>query len=500
MAKGIYRSRLSKNIDKNVLDLLSSMNEDSRIFEDDIDGSEAHVIMLNEQKIISKADLKKILTSLEKIRKKYGKRDLPLDTSHEDVHEFIEDLVIRDIGISSGGRMHTARSRNDQVALDLRLRLRNEMNEISIKLLSTIEEIIKRADREKETIMILYTHGQHAQIGLLSHYLLSYADALLRDLGRISDSYGRVNLSPLGASAIGGTSFPIDRRRVSDLLGFDGLVENSMDAVTSGDFILETIACLGIIMTGLSRMSEDLILWSTAEFGYIEIADEYASVSSVLPQKKNPDTLELIRGRTGNIIAAQVALLTIVKGLPSGYNRDLQRMKLPLWFSLDGVSSSLDIMRGVIKTMKVNKEAIQKQVSNSYALAPDLADFLSMKKGLPFRQAHEVVGELVKDLSTRGQDIRKLNPTSISSLSKKLTGTSVNVTKKELESVLDLKTSLKARVSTGSSSPVETKRMIKDRKIMVDTLKKDVMRRSNYIRASSKTLQSNVRQIIGAKR
>ncbi len=482
------------------MNLLSSMNEDTRIFEDDIDGSEAHVIMLSEQKIISKADMKKILTSLEKIRKKYGKKDLPLDTDHEDVHEFIEDLVIRDIGISSGGRMHTARSRNDQVALDLRLMLRDEINEISIKLLSTIEEIVKRADREIGTVMMLYTHGQHAQIGLLSHYLLSYADYLLRDLGRISDSYGRVNLCPLGASAIGGTSFPIDRRRVSELLGFDGLVENSMDAVTSRDFILETLADLGIIMAGLSRMSEDLILWSTAEFGYIEIADEFASVSSVLPQKKNPDTLELIRGRTGNLIAAQVALLTMVKGLPSGYNRDLQRMKLPLWFSLDGVSSSLDIMKGVIKTMKVNKAAIQKQVSNSYALAPDLADFLSMKKGLPFIQAHRVVGELVKDLSTKGNDIRKLNPSSISAVSKKLTGSSVIVTKKELDSILDVKASLKTRVSLGGSSPSEDRRMIKERKIMVYALRKDVLRRSKDIQASSESLQSTVRQIIGSKR
>ena len=482
------------------MDLLSSMNEDSRIFEDDIDGSEAHVIMLSEQKIISKSDLKKILTSLEKIRNKYANQYLPRDTDHEDVHEFIEDLVIRDIGISSGGRMHTARSRNDQVALDLRLRLRDEMNEISIKILSTIEEIIKRADREIGTIMMLYTHGQHAQIGLLSHYLLSYADYLLRDLGRLSDSYGRVNLCPLGASAIGGTSFPIDRRRVSDLLGFDGLVENSMDAVTSRDFILETLASLGIIMVGLSRMSEDLILWSTAEFGYIEIADEYASVSSVLPQKKNPDTLELIRGRTGNLIAAQVACLTMVKGLPSGYNRDLQRMKLPLWFSLDGVSSSLDIMKGVIKTMKVNKAAIQKQVSNGYALAPDLADFLSMKKGLPFRQAHMVVGELVKELSTKGKDIRKLNPSSISALSKKLTGNSIEVTKKELEHILDVKRSLKARVSLGGSSPIEDRRMINERKILVDGLRKGVMSRSKDIQASSKALQSNVRQIIGSKK
>ncbi len=395
------------------------------MFEDDIDGTEAHVIMLSEQKIIAKGDLKKILTSLEKIRKKYGKGKIPKDTLHEDVHEFIEDQVIRDIGISSGGRMHTARSRNDQVAVDMRLRLRGELNELSIKLLATIEEIIKRADRERETVMMLYTHGQHAQIGLLSHYLLSYADALLRDLGRISDSYGRVNLCPLGSSAIGGTSFPINRRRVSDLLGFDGLVENSIDAVTSRDFIIETLSVLAILMSNLSRMSEDLIQWSTAEFGYIEVADAYASVSSVLPQKKNPDTLELIRGRTGNLIAALVATLTIVKGLPTGYNRDLQQTKPPLWFSLDGSSASLDIMRGVIKTMRVNKGHIQKQVRSSYAVAPDLADFLTRRKGLPFLQSHQVVGQLVKDLSAKGKDMSKLDPSSISALSKKLTGRSV---------------------------------------------------------------------------
>ncbi len=476
------------------------MREDIRMFEDDIDGTEAHVIMLSEQKIIAKGDLKKILTSLEKIRKKYGKGKIPKDTLHEDVHEFIEDQVIRDIGISSGGRMHTARSRNDQVAVDMRLRLRGELNELSIKLLATIEEIIKRADRERETVMMLYTHGQHAQIGLLSHYLLSYADALLRDLGRISDSYGRVNLCPLGSSAIGGTSFPINRRRVSDLLGFDGLVENSIDAVTSRDFIIETLSVLAILMSNLSRMSEDLIQWSTAEFGYIEVADAYASVSSVLPQKKNPDTLELIRGRTGNLIAALVATLTIVKGLPTGYNRDLQQTKPPLWFSLDGSSASLDIMRGVIKTMRVNKGHIQKQVRSSYAVAPDLADFLTRRKGLPFRQSHQVVGQLVKDLSAKGKDMSKLDPSSISALSKKLTGRSVNLTKTELRTVLDIKNSLKARVSLGGSSSAEDKRMIKERKILVDALEKEVKNRGKDVQASLKALQTKVRQLIGSKR
>lgn len=476
------------------------MEDDARIFDDDVDGTEAHVIMLGEQKIIAKEDLKKILTSLEKIRKKYGTGKLPLDTGHEDVHEFVEDQVIQDIGISSGGKMHSARSRNDQVALDLRLRLRDEINEISIKLLSTIEEVIKRADKERETLMMLYTHGQHAQIGLLSHYLLSYADSLLRDLGRISDSYGRINLCPLGASAIGGTSFPIDRRMVSDLLGFDGLLENSLDAVSSRDFILETLSALAIMMSGLSRVSEDLVIWSSAEFGYIEVADAYASVSSVLPQKKNPDTLELIRGITGNLIAAQVAMLTIVKGLPSGYNRDLQQAKSPLWTSLDGVSSSLDIMKGVIKTMKVNKAVIEKQVRNSYAVAPDLADFLSMKKGLPFRQAHKVVGELVKDLSAKGKGMSKLSPSSISASSKKLTGKSVNLTNKELQSVLDVKSSLKARVSLGGSSPAEDKRMAKERTVMVNALGKELANRTKDLQASSKALQTRVRQIIGSKR
>ncbi|MFQ6011270.1 MAG: argininosuccinate lyase [Nitrososphaerales archaeon] len=500
MANGIYRSRLSKDVNKNVLNFLSSMREDARFFEEDILGTEAHVIMLGEQKIIPKEDLKKIVTSLEKIRKKYGQGKLPLNTQHEDVHEFIEDQVILNIGISSGGRMHTARSRNDQVALDLRLRLRNELNELSIKLLSTIEEIIKRADRERETVMALYTHGQQAQIGLLSHYLLGYADALLRDLGRISDSYGRVNLCPLGSSAIGGTSFPIDRRRVSDLLGFDGLLENSMDAVTSRDFIIETLAVLAILMSGLSRMTEDLIQWSTAEFGYIEVGDAYASVSSVLPQKKNPDTLEMVRGRTGNLIAALVATLTIVKGLPSGYNRDLQQTKPPLFFSLDGASASLDIMRGVIKTMKVNKTAIQKQVKSSYALAPDLADFLTRKKGLPFRQAHQVVGQAVKQLSGKGKDMSKLDPSSISALSKKLTGKSVNLTKKELQSILDVKSSLKARVSQGGSSPEEDKRMSNERKILLVALTKEVNSRVKEVQASSKALQTAVSKIIGSKR
>ena len=306
----MYRSRLDSDLSETTLGYVSSISDDAEIAEYDILGSQAHVIMLYDCGIISTTDTKKILGALEELK---GRK---FDEKHdsEDIHELIETLVIEGAGPSSGGRMHTARSRNDQVALDIRMRIRDDINVLCGRLLDTIEVLICVAQKHRRTAMPLYTHMQQAQAGTFSHYLLSHADALLRDFGRFYDSYARVNLSPLGAGPVGGTGIQIDRDSTAALLGFDGLVENSIDATSTRDFVAEFAANTAILMTNLSRLAEDFVIWSTSEFSFIELSDELASPSSVMPHKKNPDILELTRGKTAQLIGGLTGILCTVKG------------------------------------------------------------------------------------------------------------------------------------------------------------------------------------------
>ena len=320
----MYRSRLGKDLDDITLSYVSSIKDDSDIAFYDIIGSEAHVIMLYENKLLSKTETKKILTALEEL--KGGNISQP-DFEPEDIHELIESLVIKKTGIENGGKMHTARSRNDQVALDIRLKIRDDINILLQCLIETISTLLKTAQENTKTIMPLYTHLQQAQVGVFSHYLLSYADSLLRDLDRFMSLYARVNQSPLGAGPVGGTSLPIDRDSTAKMLGFSSLVENSIDATSTRDFVAEYVANSAIMMTNLSRLSEDFIIWSSAEFSFIELSDDFTSPSSVMPQKKNPDILELTRGKTSQVIGYLTSILTTTKGLPSGYGRDLQQIK-----------------------------------------------------------------------------------------------------------------------------------------------------------------------------
>ena len=323
----MYRSRLGGKLDESTLDFLSSIPEDQEIIIYDIIGSQAHTIMLYENKIMTKKEATKILLALEKLKKE----KISLKSESEDIHELIESLVMKKAGKNAGGKMHTARSRNDQISLDIRMKIRDDINTICSCLLDIIETLVAVAEKNQDAIMPLYTHMQQAQTGVFSHYLLAYADALFRDLDRFYVTYGRVNQSPLGAGPIGGTSLPIDRQSTSKMLGFKGLVENSIDATGSRDFVAEYVGQIAILMTNLSRMAEDFILWSTSEFSFIELSDKYSSTSSVMPQKRNPDILELTRGKAAQVIGHQVAILSNIKGLPSGYNRDLQQIKSSIW-------------------------------------------------------------------------------------------------------------------------------------------------------------------------
>ncbi|MEM3004855.1 MAG: argininosuccinate lyase [Candidatus Bathyarchaeia archaeon] len=324
MGSGVYRSRLAGRPDEYAAKFMSSIEDDVRILLDDILGTMAHDIMLCEKKIISQQDLKEILTALEELRTLWIQNKIKLDPSFEDVHEYVEDYVIEKVGLQVGGKLHTGRSRNDQVALDQRMALRRELNDLRMRLLDLIMVLLEAAAENYDSPMVGYTHTQHAQITSFGHYLLAYVDVLFRDLDRIRECYARIDRSPLGACALAGSSLPLDRWRTAQLLGFTSIVENSIDAVSSRDFAVETLACLSILMSDLSRVSEDLILWSSSEFGYVEVDDAYASTSSVMPQKKNPCTLELIRGKAGRVYGELVNSLTIVKGLMTGYNRDLQ--------------------------------------------------------------------------------------------------------------------------------------------------------------------------------
>jgi argininosuccinate lyase len=390
----MYRSRPEGSIDREILNYLSSIKDDFAIFFYDIIGSEAHVIMLHEIGYLSREELVEILQALKEA--KNHPKSIMKKNEHEDVHESIESFVVEKIGMEKGGMLQTARSRNDQVMTDLRMKVRNDINEISVLLGGLVESLLKSADSNKDTIMLLYTHLQHAQIGTFSHYLLSYTEALFRDMERLEELYTRINQSPLGSLAIGGSTFSVDRNRTASLLGFDQLSINSIDATSSRDVILEYLSCLSILMITLSRIAEDLILWSTDEFKYVELADSVSSTSSAMPQKKNPDPLEILRSKSGGILGNLTASMTILKGLPSGYSRDLQELKSLVFSSTSTTESSLSILRIVIESCIVHKSRMLEVAKRSFANAIEVAEFLTSKEHLDFRSAHKLVGSLVK--------------------------------------------------------------------------------------------------------
>jgi argininosuccinate lyase len=463
----LYRSRQKENLDKDVLNFLSSLREDVNIFYYDILGTQAHCLMLNKIGILTSDELSKVLYSLNKIKyqsKNEGTIQYIISNElsfEEDIHEQIESIVIRDIGIDIGGKIHTGRSRNDQVVLDLRMKLRDDIMDISEDLISVIKSLIVRAKEHKDTIISLYTHLQQAQIGTMSHYLLSYSFNLLRDLDRISSSFEKINLSPLGSCAIGGTGIPIDRNYTASLLGFHGLLENSIDATSSRDSMIEYLSFLTILMTSLSRIAEDFILWSTSEFSYIELSDKYSSTSSVMPQKKNPDPLEILRSRTSIVIGMLISSLSIIKNLPSGYNRDLQDLKPLLWNSSKIVKESLRIMKGIIDTFKVNKKNTLYSANKSYGVSLDIAEQIVIKYNIPFRKVHKLVGQLVQYAITH-ENI-PLDKTPQEEVNKILNSSKIKIDLDELMSIIkDVKPekSILLRKSYGSPNPLQQNGMI----------------------------------------
>ena len=485
----MYRSRLGTDLSNITLDYVSSINDDSEIALYDIIGSQAHTIMLFQNNIITKNDAKKILSSLENLKNE----KFDSSSGAEDIHELIESLVIKKAGMASGGKMHTARSRNDQVVLDIRMKIRDDINIICNCLLDTIESLVSVSKNHQKTIMPFYTHLQQAQAGLFSHYLLAQADVLSRDFQRLFDTFQRINQSPLGAGPVGGTSIAIDRHSTAKMLGFDGVVENSIDATSARDFVAEYVAMISILMTNLSRISEDFIIWSTSEFSFIELSDEFTSPSSVMPQKKNPDILELTRGKAAEIIGNLTAILTTIKGLATGYGRDLQQIKSSIWSTSKISISALLIIKSIVLTMKVNEKQMKKVTESSNLIALDIAEKL-VQEGIPFRVTHKIAGVLVQLAHTSKKPISKLTTLEIK---KSVEGTKIDpkiVSK--IISTTSVASSLKDRKSFGSSGYDEQKRMISDRIQKINTWRSDMSERDNKIKSSIDELQKLVNEII----
>ena len=485
----MYRSRLGNDLSDITLDYVSSIDDDAAIAFYDIVGSQAHALMLYQQSIITKNDAKKILSSFESLK------DETFDSSSgaEDIHELIEALVIKQAGMASGGKMHTARSRNDQVVLDIRMKIRDDINIICNCLLDTIEALVSVAKNHQKTIMPLYTHLQQAQAGLFSHYLLAHADVLSRDFQRLYGTFERINQSPLGAGPVGGTSIPIDRHSTAKMLGFDDVVENSIDATSTRDFVAEYVSMISILMTNLSKIAEDFVIWSTSEFSFIELADEFTSPSSVMPQKKNPDILELTRGKTAEVIGNLTAILTTVKGLASGYGRDLQQIKSSIWSTSKISINALLIFKSMLLTLKVNEKQMKKVTESSNLIALDIAEKL-VKEGIPFRVTHKIAGSLVQLAHLSKKPISKLTSSDIK---KSVADTKVDPKLvSEIISSITVISSLKERKSFGSSGYDEQKRMISDRIKKINDFRTNLTHRENKINSSLEDLKKQIDEII----
>lgn len=398
--KKLWGGRFTGSAEDWVDEFGASIGFDQELAQQDIEGSIAHAAMLAKCGIITVSESENIIQGLKMIEQKAMNNELEYSAKLEDIHLNIEHHLTEMIG-PTGGKLHTARSRNDQVATDMHLYLKTQVGEI-IDLINEFQNtLIGQAEQNIETIMPGYTHLQRAQPISFAHHLMAYFWMLERDKQRYTDSLKRISLSPLGAGALAGTTFPIDRNFTAEMLGFEGIYENSLDAVSDRDFILEFLSGSSILMMHLSRLCEEIILWSSQEFQFIELSDAFTTGSSIMPQKKNPDMAELIRGKTGRVYGSLMGLLTVLKGLPLAYNKDMQEDKEGMFDTVKTIKGSLNIFSGMVKTMNVKKEKMEGSVNNDFSNATELADYLAAK-GVPFREAHEIVGKLVLDCIQKG--------------------------------------------------------------------------------------------------
>ena len=451
----LWGSRFSKELNEDVNDFNSSLPFDKVLYKYDIKGSIAHATMLCHQGIISENEKDEIIGGLNEILAEIESEKLQFDYNFEDIHSFIEANLVKKIG-AIGKKVHTSRSRNDQVALDIRLYLKDEIKEIQKLILNLIKTLMDFSNNHLETIMPGYTHLQRAQAVTLAHYLGAYIEMFKRDKERLDDTYKRVNVLPLGAGALAGSPYNIKRNLVAEHLGFDSICLNSMDAVSDRDFIIETLSDLAMVMTHLSRISEEIIMWSSFEFKFVELDDSYSTGSSIMPQKKNPDILELIRGKTGRVYGSLISILTTMKSLPLAYNKDMQEDKEPLFDGIKTVKNCLKILPNVLKTMKVNKEKMLQAAKEGFLNATDVADYLT-KKGLPFRDSHNVAGKLVSYCINSKKTLDELSMDEFKNES--------NLFEDDIYGAIDIKNSVISKKEIGGPNPETVKHVLELNKI-----------------------------------
>lgn len=457
----MWAGRFTKEIDETVNAFNSSIAFDGRMYRHDIQGSIAHATMLGDCGIISKEDSLTIIKGLKEILADIESGKLEMDMTAEDIHMFIEAELTKRYG-DVGKRLHTSRSRNDQVALDIRLYLRDEIGEVKKLAVKLVETLCNLASKHLNTIMPGYTHLQRAQPVTFAHHLMAYAQMLLRDIDRLNDTGKRMNRCPLGSGALAGTTYPINRQETSDLLGFDAPMRNSLDGVSDRDSCVELANTLSLLMVHLSRFSEEIIMWCSWEFKFVELDDAYATGSSIMPQKKNPDITELIRGKTGRVIGDLTTLLTMLKGLPLAYNKDMQEDKEAIFDAVDNVKLCLKTFIPMLETMTVNKENMRNAAARGFINATDCADYL-VKKGLPFRDAYKITGTLV------GYCIK--NNLTLETLPIEEYKKMHELFDNDVYDAISLETCVNQRISEGAPSPVSVEKQIAETKKELEELR-----------------------------
>ena len=441
MAK-MWAGRTSGATDSIADDFNSSIRFDCRMYRQDITGSMAHAAMLGAQGIIAQREADQLIDGLQGVLDDLDSGALEFDMTCEDIHMFVEQVLTQRLG-DVGKKLHTARSRNDQVALDLRMYLREEIDEISALVKAVLEAVLAQAEANKEVILPGYTHLQRAQPILFSHHLMAYAMMLLRDLGRLADCRKRMNVSPIGSCALAGTTYDTDRRFEAEKLGFDGIALNSIDGVSDRDFCVELMSALSTLMMHLSRFSEEIILWASWEFKFVELSDAYTTGSSIMPQKKNPDMAELVRGKTGRVYGDLMAMLTTLKGLPLAYNKDMQEDKEAVFDAVDTVKMCLKVFAPMLATMTTRPDNMKKAAQGGFINATDLADYL-VKKGMPFRSAYKISGQLVAKCIAEGCVLETLPLETYKQYS--------DLFDEDLYQDIDLLTCVQKRISEGGTS------------------------------------------------
>ena len=446
----LWGGRFTKETDKLVNDFNASIGFDKRLYKQDIEGSIAHATMLGDCNIIPKEDSELIVSELKNILADIEAGKLVIDDEYEDIHTFVEATLITRIG-DVGKKLHTGRSRNDQVALDMRLYTRSMIEHTNILLKELLEAILKVMKENIDTFMPGFTHLQKAQPITLAHHLGAYFEMFVRDRSRLEDNYKRMNYCPLGAGALAGTTYPLDRDQTAKLLGFEGPTRNSLDSVSDRDYLIEYLSDLSIIMMHLSRLSEEICIWNSNEYGFTEIDDAYSTGSSIMPQKKNPDIAELVRGKTGRVYGALTSLLTVMKGLPLAYNKDMQEDKELSFDAMDTVNNSIILFIGMIATMKFNNERMEDSAMKGFTNATDAADYL-VKHGMPFRDAHRVIGEMVLFCLDRNISLLDLTLEEFKNFSE--------IFDEDIYDAISLETCVDARLTKGAPGPARMKEAI----------------------------------------